>query len=391
MKIAIVGGKLQGVEATYLAHKAGWEVILFDKALNVPASNLADSFHRLDVIDKDSSFARLIKGTSLIIPALEDTSALMSLKKIAAEENIPFAFDADTYSVSRSKKKSNLLFAKLGIPTPNPWPKCDLPIIMKPSGSSGSSGIRKISSREDFSLAFTQYNHELEDCVIQEFLEGPSYSLEVIGIKGNFIPLQTTKIEVDCFYDCKRVIAPSGLAQSVNEKFIKTSLKIAEALNLKGIMDVEGILHQDAIKILEIDARLPSQTPSAVYNSLGINMLELIHDVFNRDCMPRVPHIQHKKEVIFEHIKVSPHALEVSGEHIMADVDSLKLYEDFFGADEALTDFSPGRSHWVATLIIKGEEFGEAWEKRCEVIKNIQNSLGLSRSVDLEPEQQMFF
>lgn len=391
MKIAIVGGKLQGVEATYLAHKAGWEVILFDKTPNVPAAILADIFHRLDVTDEDSNFTRLIKGTNLIIPALEDVSALMSLKKIAAEENIPLAFDSDTYSVSRSKKKSNLLFTKLGIPTPKSWPKCDLPIIMKPSGSSGSNGIRKISSREDFTLAFAQSNRELEDCVIQEFLEGPSYSLEVIGFKGNFIPLQTTKIEVDCFYDCKRVIASSGLAQNVNEKFIKASLKIAKALNLKGIMDVEGILHQDALKILEIDARLPSQTPSAVYNSLGINMVELIHDVFSRDCLPRIPSIQHKKEVIFEHIKVSPQTLEVSGEHIMADVDSLRLYEDFFGADEALTDFSPGRSHWVATLIIKGEEFGETWEKRCEVIKSIKNRLGLSRSVDLEPEQRMYF
>ena len=26
MRIAVIGGKLQGVEATFLAHKAGWEV-----------------------------------------------------------------------------------------------------------------------------------------------------------------------------------------------------------------------------------------------------------------------------------------------------------------------------------------------------------------------------
>jgi heterodisulfide reductase subunit A-like polyferredoxin len=37
MLVAVVGGNLQGVEATYLARKAGWEVILIDKNSNAPA------------------------------------------------------------------------------------------------------------------------------------------------------------------------------------------------------------------------------------------------------------------------------------------------------------------------------------------------------------------
>ena len=49
MRVAIVGGKLQGVEAAYLAKKAGWEVVLVDRKSWVPAAGLCDSFYSLDV------------------------------------------------------------------------------------------------------------------------------------------------------------------------------------------------------------------------------------------------------------------------------------------------------------------------------------------------------
>jgi len=41
MIVAVVGGKLQGIEATYLAHKAGWDVLLIDTNPAVPASGLS--------------------------------------------------------------------------------------------------------------------------------------------------------------------------------------------------------------------------------------------------------------------------------------------------------------------------------------------------------------
>ena len=40
MRVAVVGGNLQGVEVAYLAHKAGWEVFLIDKRTGAPASGI---------------------------------------------------------------------------------------------------------------------------------------------------------------------------------------------------------------------------------------------------------------------------------------------------------------------------------------------------------------
>ena len=38
---AVIGGKLQGIEAVYLSKKAGWKTLLIDKAANVPAVGLS--------------------------------------------------------------------------------------------------------------------------------------------------------------------------------------------------------------------------------------------------------------------------------------------------------------------------------------------------------------
>ena len=52
MRVAIVGGKLQGIEAVYLAHKAGWEVFLIDTNPGVPASGMCDFFIPMDIVEQ---------------------------------------------------------------------------------------------------------------------------------------------------------------------------------------------------------------------------------------------------------------------------------------------------------------------------------------------------
>lgn len=68
MRLAIIGGKLQGVEATYLAKKAGWEVILFDQREQAQAALLADLFC-FDIIKNSNQFISCLEGVDLINPS----------------------------------------------------------------------------------------------------------------------------------------------------------------------------------------------------------------------------------------------------------------------------------------------------------------------------------
>jgi len=378
LKIAVVGGKLQGTEATYLAHKAGWEVILIDKRPVVPAKGLADEFYQMDVISEAPAIRSILKKAALIVPAFEDAAALNLLKEAADREGVPIAYDESSYQISSSKKNSNRLFADLGIPAPRPWPLGLLPVLAKPSGLSGSRGVQKILSQKELDAFLVITSRAPADWIIQEYLEGPSYSLEVIGIHEKYLSLQTTTIEVDALYDCKRVLAPADIPAELKNEFGRISRKIAAALRLKGIMDVEVILHQGRLKVLEIDARLPSQTPTAVYKSTGINMIELLGDVFINNALSASVPINQEKAVIYEHISVSPEAIEVAGEHIMAGAAPLRIQEGFFGADEAITDFAQGKSNWAATLIFVEDSRREVWAKRCATIENLKKHLGIS-------------
>jgi len=237
--IAVIGGKLQGVEAAYLARKAGWEVRVIDRKPRVPASDLGDSFAQVDVTVEEN-LAGVLGDVDFIIPALEDDNALRSLTLWSRKTGVPLAFDPQAYAVSSSKLKSAEFFNEIGTPVPVPWPECGFPVVAKPAQGSGSKGVRifnDLNSMKDwFSPDFPP-----SDWVLEEFLDGSQHSLEVIGRPGNYRVLQVTDLYVDQNYDCERVIAPTDLSPGLTADFEKLSLSIAEALNLQGIMDVEVI------------------------------------------------------------------------------------------------------------------------------------------------------
>jgi pyrrolysine biosynthesis protein PylC len=199
--------------------------------------------------------------------------------------------------------------------------------------------------------------------VIQQYLEGPSYSIEVVGRPGNYQALQVTDLSMDKIYDCKRVTAPTLLPVHETGRFKEMALAIADGIHLTGIMDVEVILNNNELKLLEIDARLPSQTPITVYGSTGINLVEMLGNLF-LNKISTAPEQKQERFVIVEHIRVSGSDLEVMGEHIMAHDGPLTLQPHFLGADEAITSFAPGKKQWVATLIFIGKTHEDVTARR---------------------------
>ncbi len=381
MRVAVIGGNLQGVEATYLAKKAGWEVTVIDRKPVVPATGLCDQFIQQDIC-RAKDIERLLKGVDLIFPALENETTLSFLNDFTQAGGFPFAFDYSAYQTSSSKLESDRLFEQSGVPAPLPWPACDFPVVAKPSVGSGSLGVMVFNNESDLKKHLLSVEHPW---VVQEYVQGPSYSIEVVGRPANYKALQVTDLDMDAAYDCKRVQAPSDLTDTLISEFEMISIQIANALPLNGLMDVEVIHHENSLKVLEIDARFPSQTPTAVYWSTGLNMFAMLADLFldKEDGQENAP--VEEKGVIYEHINVSEHLIEVSGEHIMSGTDSLHLEQDFFGADEAITNYAAGREDWVATLIVSDTDRQSAWEKRNEVIADLMKHFRIQKLLDPVP------
>jgi pyrrolysine biosynthesis protein PylC len=383
--VAVIGGNLQGVEASYLAQKAGWDVTLIDRKATVPAAGLCNRFDRVNITtetDLESTF----KGVDLVIPALENDDALACIERWSQNSAIPFAFDPLAYSISSSKLRSDQLFARMDVPTPLPWPECGFPVLAKPSMGSGSNKVSVFHNSEDL---HAHQNESAEEWVLQEFVSGPSYSIEVVGRPGYYLPLQVTDLQMDAKYDCKRILAPTDLTPGLISEFENISRLIAEQMRLKGLMDVEVILHDSTLKVLEVDARLPSQTPTAVFWSTGINILEMLADQFLRKGDPDRGNINAPKGVVYEHIQVTPNRLEVAGEHLISGKDALQIRKDFFGANEAITNYMPHRQDWIATLIISEQSREMAWQRRNNVISDIRQHFELEVYRDLAPTRDI--
>jgi pyrrolysine biosynthesis protein PylC len=387
MVVAIAGGALQGLEMTYLAKKAGFETLLLDRRSDAPAAGICDGFVVIDLTDHEALTGAL-GSVDLVLPATEDALALRSLVEWCDENRMPLAFDPEAYAISSSKTESDTLFRKLGIPVPAPWPDCAFPVLAKPDGESGSKGVEVFHDVQALEARFGLIPPPGR--VLQEYVTGPSYSIEVMGRPGDYTPLQTTNLEMDRDYDCKRVLAPSLLPTDLTGLFEKTAVTLAEAVGLSGIMDVEAIVHEGQLKVLEIDARFPSQTPIAVFHSTGINMVERLAMIFSapdEDRPDSVP-TRSTRGSVLEHIRVRDGQLSVCGEHIMAEDGPLHLEANFFGADEALTSHAPERHDWVATLMVKGADLRDARERRDRVIGEIRNRLDLRIYRDEYPQER---
>jgi 3-methylornithine--L-lysine ligase len=353
IRIAIAGGRLQAVEAVYLAKKAGWETLIIDKNPRAPAAGICDiflpfTFNQADPVPPNCP------PVDLILPAIEDTDALAAVKKWAEEKKISLAFDMNAYRITCSKSRSDALFEKLNLPTPGVWPECGFPVVVKPDQASGSQGVHVYQDAAAFHDRFCG-RQTMDHMVIQQYLEGPSFSIEIVGNGTQFIPLCVTDLAMDAVHDCKRVMAPTCLNPCHVSRLEAMAITLAKKIQLNGIMDVEVILHKEELKLLEIDARFPSQTPMAVYWSTGINMVELLGRQFLgtlfSDLAAAVGQKKQVQWVVVEHIQVSETGVRVAGEHIMAQDGPLVLVPNFFGATEAITSYAPGKSRWVATMI----------------------------------------
>ena len=358
MKICIIGGRLQGIEACYLAKACGMYSILIDIDREVPASGLADRFVPGDLVKEDPEVIDAFKDADLILPANENDELLAKITELAERFDKPLAFDSEAYEITKSKIKSDRLFHENGIPCPKYYPEGRAPYVVKPSDGSGSTGVMKLSTREEAEAYFL---NKAEGDIIQEYLEGPSYSIEVIGKPGNYRTYTVTEVHVDSVYDCNMITSPVKLPEAKLRRFSEIAVRLAELVELKGIMDVEVIDDGEDLKVLEIDARIPSQTPIAVLKSSGMNLLKELADVtlYGEFRDENTAGGGEKIFCAYENYKRTNGVIIKEGEHIMRNAKSLVYRENFLGSMETMTDWSGDEADFRGIFINWGEDKNE--------------------------------
>ena len=364
MKICIIGGRLQGTEACYLAKACGMKSVLIDIDPEVPASGIADEFVSGDLVREDPDVIEAFRSADIILPANENDELLDKICELADRFRIPLAFDKDAYEITKSKLKSDRLFHDNDIPSPRYFPEGRAPYVVKPSDGSGSTGVRKLETYEEASeYAETAGPGD----IIQEYLEGPSYSIEVIGKPGNYRTYTVTEVHVDEGYDCYMITSPVDLPKEKLERFSEIAVRLAELVDLHGIMDVEVIDDGEDLKVLEIDARIPSQTPITVLKSSGMNLLEELADITIHGDFIRPNTAGQGQEKVFcayENYEKVAGKISAHGEHIMRDAGPLTLRENFLGSMESMTDWRGEDQDFRGIFINWGKDKDEVFKWR---------------------------
>lgn len=384
MKVGIVGGALQGMEAVYLSKKAGYETLVMDRKEKAPARSLSDEFFLGDIIKDPDSVKKILSDCDVIIPAFEESDALCKLNEVVMSMEIPFLFDLSSYNISCSKERSNQIIASLGISLPEPWPQCGYPIIVKPSSQSGSIGVSEVNNDAERVKALKIVTDLHDTPILQEFVSGKSVSIEVIGNGKKSRSYTTTEVILDSNYDCKRVeCQPNILSEEEDEEFADIGMKIANSIGLKALMDVEAIRTKKGLRVLEIDARIPSQTPAAIQSATGINLMqELVCSALGKETG-----VKSSNECsAYEHYVIQGPTMRTCGEKQFGHVENPYFANGLFGEDQIITDYQPGKSQWRATVINHGKTPAQVLEKRKKFISNVMSQCDIEEYIDRSPE-----
>jgi pyrrolysine biosynthesis protein PylC len=149
-------------------------------------------------------------------------------------------------------------------------------------------------------------------------------------------------------------------------------------------MDVEAIMTPKGLRILEIDARIPSQTPAAIEAATGVNLLaELVAsstgtEVAGRNASPGAS--------IYRHVVFENGVLRSSGEKVFGKVRSPRIEEGLFGADRIITDYEPGKENWRGTIIVSGSSAADAEARSDAVISRMMDACSVDSFEDGVPE-----
>jgi len=123
--------------------------------------------------------------------------------------------------------------------------------------------------------------------------------------------------------------------------------------DLHAVMDVEVMIgHRGVPKVLEIDARLPSQTPACAYHASGVNIVRVLAETFAAGRVPAElaggpAATAARRGAVYQHVLVSGGRVEVLGEHVVGAAGPLRRCDGLWGADVVLTDRPEVRSPGV--------------------------------------------
>lgn len=298
--MVLAAGLLQ-IDVIEKAKSMGYYVLAVDGNPKAPGFNVADKAICADIVNEETmlKIARDEHVDGVIHPCSEVSMAVMGrindelgLSGISREQAI---CATNKHLMRKAFEKGNAPSPKsiLAQDAEDAWSRLqnefDTDAILKPSRNSGSRGIAKVSrnmDKGDFIRAYDESLSESRDhsVLIEQFIEGPEFSIEMIVWQGDIHVLTVT--------DKKTTGAPHFVELGHNQPscFSATDVETLKAAAVAGVKALgvnncachaEAKLMNGKAYLMEVGARLGGDFISTelTHLSTGIDMVAAAIDV----------------------------------------------------------------------------------------------------------------
>ena len=276
-KIMLLGGNYYQMTATKAAKELGCHVISVDYLPDNPAHKYADEYHNVSTIDREAvlNLAKKLKidgiatyASDVSAPTVAYVAEKLGLPtnpyesvNVLTHKNLMRKFlKKHDFNVPKSQDFDNFLDAYEYFKT------LDKPIMVKPVDSSGSKGVSRVLSDDEFKAA---YNEAMKysiskNIIVEEFIERKGHQIAGDGFLVNgklkFAGLMNEHFDDDC-----NALVPIGesypsstmISSALRQAAINEIQRFMTLLNMKmGAINLDFIIGaDDKIYIIEIGPR----------------------------------------------------------------------------------------------------------------------------------------
>ena len=342
------------------AHKMGLFVVGIDPCEDAYCKDDVDAFEVVGGQDYAGTCAVVEKhGVNAIVTAATDKPLVM-MARIAEKYGFPF-YSVETAQWSTDKFQMKHRFELGGVPHAQGRLISKVeeaeglvyPVIVKPRDNSGSRGVKLCRNTEELKASIEEAleNSKLDTVLVEEFIEGPEYSIEGLHYDGMSVVIQFTEKKTTEFpYNVELGhIQPANISRENQQKIRDIVSKIGKALKFVNCPShTELKINDRGIFVIETSPRLGGDyiTSTLTPLSTGVNLEdELLKIALGETINPQPKAVQYSGVRFFDFeegsvvkqvpdekfVKVWPHVVDFSfnlkeGDKVNRITSSLNRY-----------------------------------------------------------------
>ena len=286
----------------------GLYTVGIDPAADAVCKDEVDAFEVVGGQDYEGTCAVVEKYCIDAIVTAATDKPLVMMARIAEKYGFPF-YSVETAQWSTDKFLMKQRFIEGGIPcargrlihAADEANDLYFPLIVKPRDNSGSRGVKLCRSMDELQTSLSEaleVSH-LDSVLVEEFIEGPEYSIESIHFYGKSQVIQFTEKKTTEFpYNVELGhIQPANISDENKQKIREIIAKIGKALNFVNCPShTELKINDRGIFVIETSPRLGGDyiTSTLTPLSTGVNLEdELLKISFGESINPQPKAVQY--------------------------------------------------------------------------------------------------